>query len=538
VYCDSDIRVTPLTEHFIRCQNCGLPHDRGVAACEACGTPIAPRSIRPPAAQPRTQSAPPQKPDGRKIGMIIDGKYRLKAVLGVGAMATVFEAEHLALGRGVAIKMLHESSLKSRGTILRFIREARLAGSIGHPNICEVYDIGDLPDGAPYMVLELLRGRSLAQRIAAERVLPAADAAQILVEVLAALSAAHGIGVIHRDIKPDNIFLARRVGGSCMVKLLDFGILKNKKDEGSSVTRAGMVMGTPFYMAPEQARGDKIDHRVDLWAAGAVLYEALTGRRPFLGTHYVELMQSILLMPPRNPLDYRPDLTPGFVPILDKALEKNPADRYPDAQAFLRDIESLRRHAALWDGQVDFTAPASVAPAAPPAYGDEPEPESAAIPVDVEWGTGSAQSDEARQSQASIPVWQDSAPDAPARAAEPPPPPPQRQAQPAEALNRYAQFAAPRPSPSVPPPARPGRSVPPPRPEPAPAPKPAAPAARPVSAASARHTPAATAKPVPAAPGPVAARQSPPVPKPVVPRSIQEDEEDDETIVEQRGPFR
>ena len=509
-----------MTEHFIRCQNCGLPHDRGVAVCEACGTPIAQaRSIRPPAAQNK-QSAPPQKPEGRKIGMIIDGKYRLKAVLGVGAMATVFEAEHLALGRGVAIKMLHESSLKSRGTILRFIREARLAGSIGHPNICEVYDIGDLPDGAPYMVMELLRGRSLAQRIAAERVLPAADAAQIMVEVLAALSAAHGIGVIHRDIKPDNIFLARRVGGACTVKLLDFGILKNKHDEGSSVTRAGMVMGTPFYMAPEQARGDKIDHRVDLWAAGAVLYEALTGRRPFLGTHYVELMQSILLMPPRNPLDYRRDLTPGFVPILDRALEKNPADRYPDAQAFLRDIESLRRHAGLWDGQVDFTASNAAPPAEPPRYEEEREPESAAIPVDVEWGTGSQDVDEARRSSpqfAPQPVPQFAGPPAPQPAPQPAPEP-VAQAVPRPSYRPPAPVAqTPRAVAQPAPKARP-QAANKPMPQPAAKPVPAS-SPKPVSAASARHSGAS-------------------LPKPAVPTSVTEEEEDDETIVEQRGPFR
>lgn len=377
-----------MTEHFIRCQKCGLPHDRSATVCENCRSPITPPHTAHPPASKQSPTSAPGRTDARKVGFLIDGKYRLKAKLGSGAMATVFEAEHVALGRGVAIKMLHESSLRSRGAVLRFIREARLASSIGHPNICEVYDIGDLPDGSPYMVMELLRGRSLAERIAAQGRLPAPDAIQVVTEVLAALQAAHGAGVIHRDIKPENIYLARRNTGPCMVKLLDFGILKPSQDR-SSLTRAGTVMGTPFYMAPEQARGDKIDMRVDLWAAGAVLYEALTGRRPFQGNSYFELMQSILLRPARNPLELRSDLPPGFLPILDRALEKEPGARYPDAQTFLRDLEALRRHAGLWDGQVDVLPPGMSVPApAPPPVEEDYEPESAHITVDIEYGSG------------------------------------------------------------------------------------------------------------------------------------------------------
>ena len=204
-------------------------------------------------------------------------------------MGTVYEAEHLGLGRAVAVKVLNPSQAKKRVAVKRFQQEARAAGAIGHPNICEVYDLGLLDDGSPYLVMEKLIGTTLADRISREGGLPFDEIADVMIQVLSGLIAAHDKGIVHRDIKPENIFLARRVGCPPIVKILDFGVSKMMPqfqggDEQLDLTRTGMVMGTPYYMSPEQARGERnLDGRVDVYACGVMMYEAIVGKRPFLG---------------------------------------------------------------------------------------------------------------------------------------------------------------------------------------------------------------------------------------------------------------
>ena len=212
-------------------------------------------------------------------------------------MGAVFEAENTALGRSVAVKVLHPAQARKKVAVKRFHQEARSAGAIGHPNICEVYDLGTLDDGSPYLVMERLVGETLADRIQSEGGLPFDDVIEVVTQVLSGLVAAHEKGIVHRDIKPENIFLTKRVGCPPLAKLLDFGVSKmispihNEKDEDLDLTRTGMVMGTPFYMSPEQARGDRnLDARVDLYACGVILYEALTGRRPFTAANYNALL--------------------------------------------------------------------------------------------------------------------------------------------------------------------------------------------------------------------------------------------------------
>jgi serine/threonine protein kinase len=287
------------------------------------------------------------------MGKTIGGKYLVRSVLGEGGMGSVFEAENLALGRSVAVKVLHPAQARKKTAVKRFHQEARAAGAIGHPNICEVYDLGTLDDGSPYLVMERLVGETLADRIASEGGLPFEDVIDILTQVLSGLVAAHEKGIVHRDIKPENVFLTRRVGCPPLAKLLDFGVSKmitpifgNEKDEDLDLTRTGMVMGTPFYMSPEQARGDRnLDARVDLYACGIMMYEALTGKRPFTAANYNALLLQILTTKPRPARELRPAMPLGFDEVLEKALARSREERFQTAAAFQRELQSLRdRH--------------------------------------------------------------------------------------------------------------------------------------------------------------------------------------------------
>ena len=263
----------------------------------------------------------------------------------------MFEAEHAAIGRRVALKVLHPSRARRRDAIRRFYREARAAAAIGHPNICEVYDLGSLEDGSPYLVMEKLVGETLADRIAVEGGLPFDVVLDILMQVLSALTAAHGKRIVHRDVKPENVFLATRVGLPPVIKLLDFGISKvmaagNGPPEELDLTRTGMVMGTPYYMSPEQARGDRdLDPRVDIYACGVILYEALTGRRPFIAANYNALLLHILSATPRSARELRPALPSGFDSVIERAMAREREERYESAREFELALAALRdRH--------------------------------------------------------------------------------------------------------------------------------------------------------------------------------------------------
>src|SRR6185312_6170401 len=282
-------------------------------------------------------------------------KYSVRNVLGEGGMGTVFEGEHLALGRAVAIKVLHAAQAAKRDVVRRFHQEARAAAAIGHPNICGIMDLGTLDDGSPYIVMERLVGETLADRVASEGGLPFADAIEILVQVLSGLVAAHEQRIVHRDIKPENIFLTTRVGCPPLVKILDFGVSKvtgGGREEELSLTRTGMVMGTPYYMAPEQARGERdLDARVDLYACGVIFYEVLTGRRPFTASNYNALLVQILSASPRPARDLRPALPVGFSEVIDKAMARRREDRYASAAEFQQELQALRdRHSTKLSG--------------------------------------------------------------------------------------------------------------------------------------------------------------------------------------------
>jgi serine/threonine protein kinase len=344
-------------------------------------------------------------------------------------MGTVFDAEHVTLGRSVAVKVLHPSQARKRDAVRRFHQEARAAGATLHPNICEVYDLGTLDDGSPYLVMEKLVGETLADRIGSEGGLPFEDVVDTLVQVLSGLLAAHQKGIVHRDIKPENVFLARRVGCPPLCKILDFGVSKVVRVEGDrpdlDLTRTGMVMGTPYYMSPEQARGDRdLDLRVDLYACGVILYEALTGRRPFAAANYNALLVQIISGTPRPARELRPALPTGFDPVIERAMARDRSGRYRTAAEFQRDLQALRDRynlhlpamigealraletarppsAGPTEGRVRTQTPTSLrrppAPAAPasspqenPPRRAEPTPSSLEIPIVFAYDTPTA----------------------------------------------------------------------------------------------------------------------------------------------------
>src|SRR5271165_2149245 len=235
-----------------------------------------------------------------EAGDVIDGKYRLVRVIGKGGMGAVYEGENVLIKRRVAIKVLHAANTSSAESVRRFEREAQAAGEIGSDHILEVLDLGSLPNGDRYLVMEYLDGETLADRIERLGQLTPAQIAPIARQFLEALVSAHAAGIIHRDLKPENIFILRsKAGRSDFVKLIDFGVSKFSRpfNEGEHrMTRANAVLGTPCYMSPEQARGaSETDVRSDIYSCGVILYESVSGRLPFEGESFNDLMFKIAL---------------------------------------------------------------------------------------------------------------------------------------------------------------------------------------------------------------------------------------------------
>jgi serine/threonine protein kinase len=343
-----------MSERFVLCVHCGQHHDFFASVCPRTGKPMRtqgglPRAPLPSVVSDSVTTSPMARRD--LLGKTISGKYYVKNILGQGGMGTVYEAVHNTIGREVAVKVLHPKQMRKKDAVKRFHHEARAAGAIGHPNICEVYDLGTLDDGCPYLVMEKLVGKTLADRIKEEGGLPIDDVLDVLTQVLSGLVAAHEKNIVHRDIKPENVFLTDRVGCPPVAKLLDFGVSKMigpvippiEGEDEMDLTRTGMVMGTPYYMSPEQARGDRnLDARVDLYASGVLLYEAVTGKRPFVGNNYNTLLLNILSTKARPARELRPDLSPALERVIDKAISKRREDRYQSAAEFQRDLQRIQ----------------------------------------------------------------------------------------------------------------------------------------------------------------------------------------------------
>jgi eukaryotic-like serine/threonine-protein kinase len=313
-------------------------------------------------------------------GDIIDGKYRIVRLLGEGGMGAVYEGENTRIHRKVAIKVLHSAVAATGEAVARFEREAQAAGRIGSEHIVEVLDLGNLPSGDRYMVMEFMDGDSLSGRIRDKVRLSPGEAYPIMHQLLEALAAAHGAGIVHRDLKPDNVYLLKSRGGKAdFVKLLDFGISKFNQlsgDSGFSMTRTGAVMGTPYYMAPEQAKGSReVDHRVDLYAAGVILYEAITGEVPFNADTFNELLFKIVLEAARPVEQVVPGIDPTFAAIVNKSMAREPSARFQSAREFQ---QTLDQWAAGAGPQLAAALNAS-AQAAPQPHGPAPTGQYGAV---------------------------------------------------------------------------------------------------------------------------------------------------------------
>ena len=269
------------------------------------------------------------------VGDLLDGKYRIVRVIGEGGWGVVYEGENVRTLKRVAIKVLRSHAGVTADIRARFEREAQAGGRIGSDHIVEVFDLGVLPDGTHFMVMELLVGDDLARRLRTVGPLQPVVAAKLVIQVLEGLTAAHAAGVLHRDLKPENLFLVRTRTGEDFVKILDFGVSKFSAPGDPSATRTGAVLGSPFYMAPEQARGLKhIDGRTDLYSVGALFFESVTGRVPFDGENFNDLMFKIALSPRPNPLHFQPSLDPVLASILVKSIAADPRERFATAEEF------------------------------------------------------------------------------------------------------------------------------------------------------------------------------------------------------------
>jgi serine/threonine protein kinase len=296
---------------------------------------------------------------GLLSGAVIAQRYELEQLLGEGGMGSVWSARHLLTHKRVAIKFLKEPAQPE--LVRRFVREARAASAVRHPNVIGIHDVVMLDDGLPAMVMDLLEGESLGTRLARDGRIAVHALASIMVPVLSAVGAAHALGIVHRDLKPDNIFLARRDEDRIEPVVLDFGICKLSSSdampiEASTLTVTGSLMGTPYYMAPEQVFGERdVDARVDVWALGIILYECTTGTRPVEGENVGQLLKRILSGAIRPIQEVAPHLPPEFANVVNRMLIQDRAKRTPDLR---EPFETLR---AMTDvGAQSFGAAATV----------------------------------------------------------------------------------------------------------------------------------------------------------------------------------
>ncbi len=292
---------------------------------------------------PFTDGPPPlvssSEPD--LVGTVLADRYRIEAMIGDGGMGRVYAATHVALLKPVAVKLLKREMAHDRMLVERFLREARAASMIAHENVVDILDFGQVPGGSPFFVMERLQGQDLSALLERERRLPWPRTRTIAVQIARALQAAHAHGIVHRDMKPGNVFLIERRGAPDFVKVLDFGIAK--LEDNNVLTAAGTVFGTAAYMAPEQAMGAAVDGRTDIYALGCMIFEMLTGHMPFPGNNSIKVLAAHIREPPPHLRDVMPDAHPSLAleDLLARALAKRPEDRFPDMASFADAIAAI-----------------------------------------------------------------------------------------------------------------------------------------------------------------------------------------------------
>ncbi|MGE5185691.1 MAG: serine/threonine-protein kinase [Acidobacteriota bacterium] len=270
------------------------------------------------------------------IGRLVLDRFVIEEELGRGAMGTVYRGRHVELPRRVAIKVMHAEHVQEPVLLARFYREAKLAGRLSHPNVVQVIDVGE-DAGCPVMVMELAEGQSLGELMAGDP-FPRERIWELVRQLLRGLDHAHGCGLVHRDLKPDNVIVERASDGGDLARIVDFGIavLCAPDEELQRLTGTGMIIGTPLYMAPEQAKAEAVDHRADLYALGIILYELLSGRQPFTGTAMEVAVDKIDHDPP--PID---GLDPIATRYLGKLVARDPAARFATAKDALAMLDLM-----------------------------------------------------------------------------------------------------------------------------------------------------------------------------------------------------
>jgi serine/threonine-protein kinase len=351
---------------MLSCKACHAPTGDDMRYCGTCGEPLA--DDVPTRRVPRESQLYP-------AGQVI-GSYKLLEVLGEGGMGRVYLAEHTKLGRKVALKMLRSKFSSNPETVKRFFAEARAVNRIAHENIVEVTDFVTLDDGISFYIMELLSGQTLSDLLEQDGGVDHQQVLDILLQVASALAAVHQAGIVHRDLKPDNIFLARR-GQRTVVKLLDFGIAKLiEPDEGMSIqsTGAGMILGTPTYMSPEQAGGRSVDPTSDIYSLGVIMYEMATGAAPFTADTYAEILVQHLTQAPARPSTVeglRRPVLPELEDLLLRCLKKEPGQR---PASMLEVEEELRQiQARLAREEISPRAASAAEPAPEGAAAGEPD---------------------------------------------------------------------------------------------------------------------------------------------------------------------
>ncbi|HEX5747214.1 MAG TPA: serine/threonine-protein kinase [Archangium sp.] len=379
------------------CETCGLSVPADTDICPRDGTVLLDASL---SSYPGDPGGARRTSPGRTMQVMDDssaqdpltglkvGEYELRQRIGVGGMGLVYEGIQPLIGKRVAVKVLRPELAAAEEQVARLLAEARAVNAIRHRGIVDIFGFGQVPDGRQYIIMEYLEGVALDAHLTEKGRLPVYEALDILDEVLSALGAAHGAGVVHRDLKPSNIFLVKQPDGSRYVKLLDFGLAKMGLPTGRTAqTRTDMVVGTPEYMAPEQARGQPVGPMTDLYALGVVAFEMVTGRLPFTGTSPVDLLMKHVDARPPRPSEFLPELPAALDAFILQMLTKDPEARPGSAEQLRRQLQRLRdtlaqqaqaHHArpTASEHPPREATPEALAPAGPvtPEPGPAPEP--------------------------------------------------------------------------------------------------------------------------------------------------------------------
>lgn len=270
------------------------------------------------------------------LGRVLSDRYRILSKLGEGGMGVVYLAEHVVIEKKIALKVLFPDLTRRSDLVQRFMQEAKSASRIGHENVIDITDFGQSPEGYVFIAMEYLSGQDLGQVLKASGPMPWPRTQPIVLQIVKALRAAHEKGIVHRDMKPENVFVLPRDDGREFVKVLDFGIAKvlGLDEDAPRLTRTGMIFGTPEYMSPEQAQGQQVDHRVDIYAVGCIMYHMLTGEVPFKAESFMGILSKHMLEMPVPAAIRNPAIEPQVAAVVSRAMEKDPAKRFQTMHEF------------------------------------------------------------------------------------------------------------------------------------------------------------------------------------------------------------